>query len=88
MPVQGAGDFHQLLFRDGQRAHERVGRERGPQPVKRGLATRPHRLPVDAASTRRFGAEVDVLCHRQVGRQCQFLIDDGNAAAVLRQSDR
>ncbi len=80
------GDFHELLLAhadvldrgDGIFAQPHAGQEfRGLQV---GLA------PVHPAALGLFVAEVDVLGNGQVGAQCQFLVDD-NDAALLAVTD-
>ena len=77
-----AGDFHELLLRDGKRAHRRIRRqvavaefrERAPRRVA-------HRAAPQPTEARRFRAEHDVLGHAQIRREVQLLVDHRYARA-------
>ena len=77
-----AGDFHELLLRDGKRAHRRIRRqvavaefrERAPRRVA-------HRAAPQPAETRRLRAEHDVLGHGQIRREVQLLVDHRHSRA-------
>ena len=82
--VQRAGDLHQLLLGDRQAADQGVRGERRAEPLQHRAAAVAHGAAVDAAAAMRLGAEIDVLRHRQVRRECQLLVDDGDAVPLGR----
>ena len=82
--MQGARDLDQLPLGHRQRTNEgarRKGDAKPRQDRSRGLV---HRPPVDKAVARQLGAEKDILRHREVRRQRQLLIDDGDAQLPRR----
>ena len=77
--MQRPGDLDKLLLGDGQGANRRVGGERRAQAFQHCAASLAHGRTVYAPATARLHAKVDVLGHRQVRRQRQLLVDDGDA---------
>ena len=76
---QRLGDLDLLLGGDAQRAHLALRRdvEAEPLQLRRGLCI--HGRAVDAAAAHRQAPDIDILRHRKVGQQLQFLVDHADA---------
>ncbi len=91
LAVQRAGDLDHLLLGDGQAADGRARPERRAEALQDRRAAGFHGGAIDLpAGAAKLAAEIDVLGDRQVRRQRQLLVDDGDAGAlgVLRTVDR
>ncbi|SAL88727.1 hypothetical protein AWB68_08874 [Caballeronia choica] len=84
--MHGPRDLDQLLFGDRQVAHQRMRLERRAEALQHFLAAAFHRGAVDEAHrAAQLAPGVDVLGHRQVRREAQFLVDHRDAERLGRE---
>jgi len=81
---EGPGDLDKLPVGDGQSADRLVDVVQFVQVQRtdQGAGVGPHGGAAQAAQAGGLAAHVDVLGHRQVRRQGQFLVDDADAESV------
>ena len=79
---QGTGDFHDLLLAKAQLLDWRGGVDVFFQLGHQGADLAVFFGEIDAGRALDLAAHEDVVAHRQVGGQRQFLVDDGNAAVA------
>ena len=76
------GDFHDLLLRRGQVAHQGVGVDLDGELLKTSRARLDHHLGIDDQPLPGFVAQKDVFGHRHRRHQVEFLVDDLHAQAA------
>ena len=75
-------DLHQLPLSDRQRADQSLRTKLCPKALQHGNTTLAHGMAIEHTATRHLVAEIDVFGDRQVQRQCQLLIDDGDTVCT------
>jgi hypothetical protein len=75
----GFGDLHHLLLGHGERAHQRSRAQVHAHPFQDRARLLLQFGAAHKEQRPRLAADKDVLHHRQIRHQVQFLIDDGNA---------
>ena len=73
-------DLDQLLLRDRQARREPVRRDREADALEHRARVRRHLARVERAARERLAAEIEILGHREIRQQREFLEDGGNAA--------
>ena len=79
--MQGAGNFHLLLFGDGQRHHTVAGLKLGAESVDDFLRLHDHLFTLDQPAARQLAAKKDIFRYRQVRRELHLLINQRDACA-------
>ena len=72
--MQGAGNFHLLLFGDGQRHHTVAGLKLGAESVDDFLRLHHHLFTLDQPAARQLAAKKDIFRYRQVRRELHLLL--------------
>ena len=76
---QRLGDLDHLPLGERKTAHRRTGRDLQAQAAKGHARPRVHRADIEQAAPRWLSPQREVLRHRQVRQQAEFLVDNRDA---------